>query len=58
MSFFDLGLVQGQIVPELIMAENKDPFRLTEFQKKSFTTGTGGSRFDFFAGGWNRFCCC
>ena len=34
MSFFDLGLVQGQIVPELIMAENKDPFRLTEFQKR------------------------
>lgn len=33
-AFLDFGFVQGHIVPELIMAENKDPFCLTDFFKK------------------------
>ncbi len=41
-SFLDLGLVQGQMVPELIMAENRDPFRLTKVFK--ITGGESGQK--------------
>jgi len=39
LSFFGFGLSQGQIVPELIMAENKDPLRLTGFLSLQETEG-------------------